>query len=436
MDQTRRTTQQLFYAGIAVSLVLLLWGWWAGSAHLLTIPGGRLVALGRLFGLLATYTILLEVFLVSRVPFLEKNFDLHEMTDLHRWNGYGIVASIVAHTVFLTIGYAAPGHVGWWNQFWQFNTQYEDILYATIGTIVLLAATALSVRIMRKRLPYELWFATQLTLYGAIVLGTLHQLKTGGDFIGHFWFTSYWYMWYIGVFGLLAWYRFILPLLNAYRYEFRVAGVVQESATTYSVYVSGNGIEHFRFSPGQYATWWVLAPGIWWQAHPFSFSNPPGEEFLRFTVKASGDFTNAIRHLQPGSRVIIDGPRGSFITDRAANAKQVLLIAGGIGIAPYVSSIETFLDAHLPVALLYAASSKKEISFRRELAELQRQGLLVDIFLKEQGRRIDTDSLKQYITPGTVVYVCGPDGMSRGLSNALHKLGVPKSAIVTERFAY
>jgi predicted ferric reductase len=434
MYPERRTNQRLLYWGLGISLTLLLAGWWAGSASTLLIPGGRLIALSRLFGLLATYTILLEILLMCRTPFIEENFDLHETIDLHHWNGYGILLSIIAHTVFVVLGYAAPGHTGLWRQFVLLNTQYEDVLIATIGTIIFFIATFLSLKIARKKLPHELWFITHLTLYAAVILVTPHQLKTGGDFIGHFWYTTYWYMWYIGVFGALAYYRFLRPMSYAARYQFRIQQVVAEANNIYSVYVTGRNIDHFRFKSGQYATWWILAPGMWWQGHPFSFSGPPGEEFIRFTIKVSGDFTKQLARLQPGARIIVDGPRGSFTSDRAYGANRVLLIAGGIGVAPYLSTIEALLTSGKRVTLLYSARSRKDISFGHELTALREQGLRVQIFL--QGRQIDEATLQPYAQPGTVVYLCGPDGMSHALTRTLKRLGVSKAAIVTERFAY
>ncbi len=436
MHLSRRGRQSIFYWGLGITLVLLVVGWAVNSAHTLTLPGGRLIALSRLFGLLATYCILLEVLLMSRTPYFEENFDLQEMVDLHRWNGYGILASISAHTVFVTMGYAAPGHVGLWHQFLLLNTSYQDVFKATAGTIIFFVATFLSLRVARKYVPYELWFYMHLTLYAAILLTTLHQLATGGDFINHYWFTAYWYMWYIGVFGVLLWYRILRVGALTWRYDFRVRAVTKEAEQIYSVYVDGNHIERFTFKPGQYATWRIITPKLWWQAHPFSFSSNPGDNTLRFTAKVFGSYTAELKQLQRGARVFIDGPRGSFTADRAANTDNVLLIAGGIGITPYMPMIRALLAKGKGVTLLYAARNPEQVSFARELAALQRQGLRAAFYLDNVSGNINEAILKPYLSPGILVYMCGPDAMTRSLARQLRSLGVSKHSLVTERFAY
>jgi len=290
--------------------------------------------------------------------------------------------------------------------------------------------------VARKRLPYELWFATHLGVYGGILLVALHQLKNGGDFSRHFWFTAWWYMGYIGVFGLLGWYRFLRPVVQAWRHQFHVAKVVTEAHSTYSIHIAGRHLPGFRFQPGQYATWWMLAPGKWWQGHPFSFSSAPGADTLRLTIKASGNFTHTIGKLRPGTRIIIDGPRGSFTASRAVHAEHVLLVAGGIGITPYIAMIKQLLQSGKPVTLLYAARARQDVAFGRELAALQRKGLQLHLFLSKENQRLDATALQPFVQPGLVAYICGPDAMSASVHKQLRRLGVPDRAIITERFSF
>jgi ferredoxin-NADP reductase len=86
--------------------------------------------------------------------------------------------------------------------------------------------------------------------------------------------------------------------------------------------------------------------------------------------------------------------------------------------------------------LLYAVRTRGDIAFTPELLALRDQGLRIEVFSQENGQRIDESVLAQYANAETTTYICGPDGMSRGLEKILHRLGVSKHAIITERFAY
>jgi predicted ferric reductase len=178
-----------------------------------------------------------------------------------------------------------------------------------------------------------------------------------------------------------------------------------------------------------------MAPGLWWEAHPFSFSSAPGRSTIRFTVKASGDFTSKLPSIAPGTPIIIDGPRGSFIGNRVTSDK-VLLIAGGIGITPYLPAIEQLLARGKEVTLLYAARRKQDVAFLPEIRSLQRKGLHFKLCLSERHAALDRDMLARFTPAGTTVFICGPDRMLYGLSRTLRELGFPEDAIITERFAF
>ncbi|HEY5695377.1 MAG TPA: hypothetical protein VIQ80_00930, partial [Candidatus Saccharimonadales bacterium] len=257
----RKTMRRWFYVAVIMTLTLLFIGWWNGSITALLSGNDRIMAIGRLFGLVAGWSVVLEIILMCRVPFIERSFDLQEISDLHRLNGYALLAGITGHFAFLLVAYASPAHLSLWDQFIAFNTgQYEDVLWASIGTVIFFVAGGLSVRFLRTRMRYEWWYALHLTIYGAILLAFLHQIKLGGDFIGSSWFVTYWYALYILAFVLWVWYRVVRRLIFFVRHRFVVESVEQIAEAIYSVTVSGRHIEQFAYDPGQYASWRFLAP--------------------------------------------------------------------------------------------------------------------------------------------------------------------------------
>ncbi len=405
------------------------------SGHDIAGPNERLMSIGRLFGLLAAFCVLLELTLMSRAPFIERDFDLQDIIDLHRLTGYGVLLSISAHVVFLTISYAA-GSLSLWAQFLDFNNHYEDILMATIGTGVFFLATSLSVRIIRTNIRYELWYVVHLTIYLAIVLTFLHQIPNGNDFIGSPWFTAFWYGLYGFVTLIWAWYRVLRPYWLAIKYDFRVYAVERAAANTYSVFLTGRNIQRFKFQPGQYANWRIMARGLWTESHPFSISSPIDNGLLRFTAKVSGSYTAKLRDLKPGARVLVDGPRGNFGADRAELTSKAVLIGGGIGVAPFLSTANMLLRQRKQVTLLYAAKTMSDVAFINELRALQPFGLTIRLYVSEYNIHITREVLAQYAVEDTTIYICGPDGMSKAFQKTLKELGFPKQRVIIERFAY
>jgi ferredoxin-NADP reductase len=156
---------------------------------------------------------------------------------------------------------------------------------------------------------------------------------------------------------------------------------------------------------------------------------------LRITAKTNGDFSYKIANLQSGTRVLLDGPRGAF-TSKRAEEPSVTLIAGGIGIAPFLAKIPEFLTDHKKVTLLYSVRDSKSFAFRKELEILSRQGLVVHPFITNSGTRIDKRALSKTVDAHTTVFICGPDAMTSALPKMLVSLGIPKKNIITERFGF
>lgn len=431
----RRHVRFGYYLMFLILLSVALFGWWQGSSQDLGSVSDRLMAVGRLFGILAAFSVLVELLLMARLPAIDHYFDLQQIVDAHRLNGYSILFFISAHVVVLLVSYSQPTNLSLLDQFVEFNTSYQHVLLASIGTAILVAAGALSVKLVRSRLPYEAWYATHLLMYVAIGLTFLHQVPVGGDFMASTWFGWFWYGLFAAVGLLWLGYRVLRPWFKLWRHQFRVHSVVPITHDTFSVFVTGQSIGKFRFEPGQYADWRILAPGLWLQAHPFSISSPYNNTFMRFTVKVGGDYTRRLAQVKPGTPVLVDGPRGSFGAERAEQAERVVLIAGGIGVAPFLSTANTLLAEGKQVTLLYAVKTFADAAFLEELKRLQGFGLVVLLYVADQHYRITPEVLAAHVAPNSTYYICGPDGMTLSFMQVLKQCGVADKQIITERFA-
>ena len=171
----------------------------------------------------------------------------------------------------------------------------------------------------RRRLAYETWYGLHLYAYLAVVLGFLHQLFVGADFMHDQVAATYWVILYVVAALTILVFRIgqpdpdVAPALGL-----RVANVVDEAPGVVSVYLTGRNLERLDVRAGQYFLWRWLTPDGWWRSHPYSISAAPNGEWLRITVKDLGDGSRDLQSIPIGTRVIVEGPYG-ILTDVRAN---------------------------------------------------------------------------------------------------------------------
>jgi len=180
---------------------------------------------------------------------------------------------------------------------------------------------------------------------------------------------------------------------------------------------------------------------VWRQAHPFSISSMPNGEYLRITVKNLGDFTGSIKEkIKPGDFVWLEGPYGIFTSLRSSK-KKILLIAGGVGIAPLRPLAEDLLKQGKDVVLVYASKNLKNLIFKNELEALsQNAGLRTHLVLSEEmplvgeKGRLNKEVLTHLVPDlkDREVYLCGPQGLTQTL---LKELSLKPSLLHYEKFS-
>ena len=336
-------------AACLVHAVALGVAWWHGSSRLLLHggSGGRAVALGRLAGLLVGSGVLLQLVLVSRLPWLEPSVGCDRLYRWHRRLGFAIGSLLLAHPALLTVGYARRQQLSVGRQFIEFVADWPTGL-AIAALVVVALMVALSTPVIRSRLTYETWHVSHLAMYVALGLASLHQAN-GAEISGQLWWADYWFALHVAVIGSLAVFRAGRPIVRCARHRFRIDRIVKESDDVTSVYLTGRQLDRFSFLPGQYANVVFLSKGRW-SPHPFSFSAAPNGQFLRLSIKAAGDFTGRIRELTPGTLTLLEGPLGAFTA--AEPRDKYLMVAGGIGITPIRALIESLAAAARDIVLL------------------------------------------------------------------------------------
>jgi predicted ferric reductase len=421
---------------VAANAAAVVGLWWReGGVREVHDTAGLLTSLGRLTGLLGALLALVELLLLARIPVLD-TVGPDRVAAWHRHNGRACLALIVAHTVLVAAGYALADGVSLRHETSELLSGYSGVLLATIALGLLVAVVATSIVAMRRRLGYRAWHAIHVLAYVAVGLGFSHQLATGHEFQQQPVARAYWWALLGVTTAALAAFRLVLPVARSWRHRLHVRRVVREAPGVVSIEIGGERLDRLRVRSGQFLHWRFLAPGHWWETHPFSLSAAPDATRLRITVKHRGDYTARLTALRPGTRVIAEGPCGGF-TSEARRRARVALIAGGVGITPIRALLEDMPGGPGEIAVIYLAAGEADVLFRAELDELsRRRGAEVHIELGDGP--LSTERLRDLVPDIAArdVYVCGGRRMVDATAASLRRAGVPARHIIREAFAW
>jgi predicted ferric reductase len=344
---------------------------------------------------------------------------------------------LVAHAALTTAGLALADHVSLAREIGQLIRSYPGVITATAALMVLCAVGVSSLIIVRRRLRYETWYFVHLYTYLAIALAFSHQVATGNDFVGAAAARAYWVALYLLTLGLLVVFRLVMPLVRAARHRLRVESVLTAGPGFVSIEISGRRLEQLRARPGQFFLWRFMTRHRWWQAHPFSLSAAPSDGGLRITVKECGDFTRDLAQLPRGTRVLAEGPFGTFTAD-ARLRRRVVLIAGGAGITAIRALLESIPGRPGEIVLLYRAARPEDLLFRDELDELARTRGAEIHYLTGRDDDLSEEQIARLVPDVATrdAFVCGPPAMVEATRKTLRGVGLPARQIVTERFAF
>ncbi|MGU3435939.1 ferric reductase-like transmembrane domain-containing protein [Actinomycetes bacterium M1A6_2h] len=386
-------------------------------------------------GMAAGYGVLVMMTLMSRWPVLENGFGSDLLTRWHSRGGRIVLTLVLVHAWAAVDSWASSRHTSLPAALWQVLGM-PWLICATLATAMLVAVAVVSIGMARRRLRYERWHGIHLLAYVAVALSFLHQLG-GPDLAGRTALQMLWALVYTHTFGLMLRYRIVRPIQNAMRYRLRVQYVIPESPNTVSIVMSGRHLDELRAQSGQFFRWRFLTPDTWVTAHPFSLSAPPRDNSFRITVKSLGDGSSVLQSVDVGTWVIAEGPYGAMTSARRTR-RNVVLIAGGVGITPMRALFESLaIGPGESVTLLYRARTAADLVFRAELEGLAyTRGASVQYLLGPSRDELSTASLLARV-PDLVdsdVYLCGPPGMAEATRDALGSAGLPSNRIHEERF--
>ncbi len=219
---------------------------------------------------------------------------------------------------------------------------------------------------------------------------------------------------------------------------FIVSKVRRETRDTFTLEMEPlNGGEK-HFTPGQFNMIYVYGVG----EVPISISGDPVEpSILKHTVRAVGTVTRAITSVKRGGMLGVRGPFGSGWPLKEAEGYDVVVVAGGLGLAPLRPAILHLLrnrERYGRVAILYGARTPMDMLYKKELERWRaRFDIDLDVTVDHAtgGWKGNVGVVTTLIpglkidVPNTVALVCGPEIMMRFTVRELNKLGIPDERI-------
>ena len=196
----------------------------------------------------------------------------------------------------------------------------------------------------------------------------------------------------------------------------------------------------FSHIPGQFVEVTVLGVG----EAPISISSPPTRPgIIEICVRKAGLVTSALFELQKGDHIALRGPFGRGFPMAALNGQDLLLVAGGLGMAPLRSLLQAVLDdraSYGDLVLMYGARNPDDVLFKYELLGLMNRTdikYLLSVDVDEEGiwrqyigvvtglfERIDLNP------ENTFCALCGPPIMYRFVIQELLKRKISPDRIL------
>lgn len=403
--------------------------------------------LASALGMTGLVIILLEFVLSGRFKSITAPVGIDIIMRSHQLMGRVLVIFLLLHPVL----YSLPNNrLLPWDTYLAQTTQLNmlDTITGMLAWLGLVLIVFLSLMRDAEQSNYESWRRTHLLL--AVTTASLALVHAFGA--GRYTeFASVHILWFgLGLLALLALLHvyFMVPLQQRSR-AYLVESVSKVANRTWCLVLKPERGQVMDYLAGQFVWLKFSGPFLSLQEHPFSISSHPGNrQTLEFTIKEFGDFTSHIGQLQIGSSVYVDGPYGHF-TKKQRRAEGMMLMAGGVGIAPIIGILRQLAEEsyRFPLVLISCHGTPTDLPYRDELTLLSKRLSLQTIHMASsdaensgclQGQlsqQIIAEQLPEQ--PASWLYfVCGPGGMMDTAEKSLLQLGVPLKQIVSERFRY
>ncbi|MCA9383199.1 ferric reductase-like transmembrane domain-containing protein [Candidatus Dojkabacteria bacterium] len=317
-----------------------------------------------------------------------------------------------------------------------FSSTFET--YVSLGRIAYFTfwAVWISSALLRGRIKYRPWRYIHYLTFPLLLFVFLHSRAIGSNILTNDALALIWNIMY---------YLFI------FIFVFRVLRAVGLGAEEYKLVARdevGDNINIYTFKPtkagmkpkiGQYA---YMKTDLISASHPFTVMDyDPETEEVKFGIKSEGKFTEKLLDYEIGDTIRLAGPYGAF-TKEGQNEKPKVLIAGGIGITPFIRLIREYGQDTI---LINCNRTLEDAIYRNDLVDILGDNYY-DVLSKEEttGRNIinsrcNAEVIEQVVGKDNLenynYFLCASPGFLDSLKKDLKELGIPAQQIYLEEFS-
>ena len=234
--------------------------------------------------------------------------------------------------------------------------------------------------------------------------------------------------------------------MNLYKPDLMIIrDIIQETpdTTTFRLQFKDPKVaESFQFRAGQFAEYSVFGEG---ECTFCIASSPTRLDYIECSFKQFGRVTTAMRRLNVGDVIGLRGPYGNYFPLEQMKGKNIVFIAGGIGLAPVRCIIWNALDLRdqfKDITIVYGARSVNDLVYKRELEDWKNMdGVKTVVTVDPGGETPDwtgeigfVPTIVEKVAPAgenSVAIICGPPIMIKYTLPVMQKLGFTEDNIIT-----
>ena len=191
-----------WFLGIGLGLTLALQATTMRKSDISTVYS-VVASLSRLAALTGTFFAVVGIFLIARIPWVERGVGHDRLVTWHRKLGPWSLYLIGIHVLFITLSSAGNDHKMLIVEMWRMLHSLSWLWPALAGLVLMVMAGVTSYKKARAKMSYETWWIIHIYTYVAIAISFMHQVLNGQMFVGHPLNRLYWTVLYVLMAGFL-----------------------------------------------------------------------------------------------------------------------------------------------------------------------------------------------------------------------------------------